>query len=111
MIWDGEAGLLNQHLFKVVPFEYFGREYVFQSILYTLFEFQNLTTGATMKHIQRGKLKDVFVNIPDKKLMCQYNLLAEPIREKILSLKKQNLNLTEARNRLLPKLMSGEIVV
>lgn len=111
MIWYGESGLLNQHLFKVVPFEYFGREYVLQSILYTLNEFQNLTTGATMKHIQRGKLKEVFVNVPDKKLMCQYNLLAEAIRGKILSLKKQNLTLTEARDRLLPKLMSGELEV
>ena len=111
MIWDGEDGLLNQHLFKVVPYEAFSREYVLQSILYTLNEFQNLTTGATMKHIQRGKLKEVFINAPDKTTMRKYNLLAEPIRQKILSLKKQNLNLTEARDRLLPKLMSGELEV
>ena len=109
MIWDGEDGLLNQHLFRVVPFDNFSREYVLQSILYTLSEFQNLTTGATMKHIQRGKLKEVFVNTPDKNTMSKYEVLAEPIRQKILSLKKQNLNLTEARDRLLPKLMSGEI--
>ena len=111
MIWDGEDGLLNQHLFKVVPYDAFSREYVLQSILYTLNEFQNLTTGATMKHIQRGKLKEVFINAPDKITMRKYNLLAEPIRQKILSLKKQNLNLTEARDRLLPKLMSGELEV
>ncbi len=111
MIWDGEDGLLNQHLFKVVPYDAFSREYVLQSILYTLNEFQNLTTGATMKHIQRGKLKEVFINAPDKTTMRKYNLLAEPIRQKILSLKKQNLNLTEARDRLLPKLMSGELEV
>ena len=109
MIWDGENGLLNQHLFKVVPNDAFGREYVLQSILHTLNEFQNLTTGATMKHIQRGKLKEVFVNTPDKKFMSKYEVLAEPIRQKILSLKKQNLNLIEARDRLLPKLMSGEL--
>jgi len=111
MIWDGEDGLLNQHLFKVVPYDAFSREYVLQSILYTLNEFQNLTTGATMKHIQRGKLKEVFINAPYKTTMRKYNLLAEPIRQKILSLKKQNLNLTEARDRLLPKLMSGVLEV
>lgn len=111
MIWDGENGLLNQHLFKVVPHDEFSREYVLQSILYTLNEFQNLTTGATMKHIQRGKLKEVFVHAPDKITMSRYNLLAEPIRQKILALKKQNLHLTESRDRLLPKLMSGELEV
>jgi type I restriction enzyme S subunit len=111
MIWDGEDGLLNQHLFKVVPYDDFSREYVLQSILYTLDEFQNLTTGATMKHIQRGKLKEVFVTVPNDKLMLQYSLLSEPIRQKILSLKKQSLIVIEARDRLLPKLMSGEMEV
>ncbi len=111
MIWDGEDGLLNQHLFKVVPSGYFCREYVLQSILYTLDEFQNLTTGATMKHIQRGKLKEVFVTAPNKTVMNMYDLCAEPIREKILVIKKQNLNLIESRDRLLPKLMSGELEV
>ena len=111
MIWDGENGLLNQHLFKVVPHNEFCREYVLQSILYTLNEFQNLTTGATMKHIQRGKLKEVFVNAPNQSLMKKYDMLAKPIRQKILSLKKQNLNLTETSDRLLPKLMSGELEV
>lgn len=109
MIWDGEDGLLNQHLFKVVPLDSFGREYVLQSILYTLNEFKNLTTGATMKHIQRGKLKEVFVNVPCQELMDKYSDLAEPIRFKILSLKKVISKATEARDRLLPKLMSGEI--
>lgn len=108
-IWDGEDGLLNQHLFKVVPLDNFGREYVLQSILYTLNEFKNLTTGATMKHIQRGKLKDVFVNVPCQELMDKYSNLAEPIRFKILSLKKVISKATEARDRLLPKLMSGEL--
>lgn len=111
MIWDGEDGLLNQHLFKVVPYDSFVREYVLQSILYTLTEFQNLTTGSTMKHIQRGKLKEVFVNTPDRNVMSKYEVIAEPIRQKILSLKKQNVSLIEARDRLLPKLMNGELEV
>ena len=111
MIWDSESGLLNQHLFKVTPNEGIGREYVLQSILKTLDEFKNLTTGSTMKHIQRGKLKEVFVNMPPSDIMNKYVLLSEPIREKILILKKQNNNLKEARDRLLPKLMSGEIEV
>ena len=111
MIWDSESGLLNQHLFKVTPNEGIGREYVLQSILKTLDEFKNLTTGSTMKHIQRGKLKEVFVNMPSSDIMNKYVLLSEPIREKILILKKQNNSLKEARDRLLPKLMSGEIEV
>ena len=111
MIWDAEEGLLNQHLFKVTPNNGICREYVLQSILKTLDEFKNLTTGSTMKHIQRGKLKEVFVFLPTETIMKNFASLAEPIREQILKLHRQNHLLVEARDRLLPKLMSGEIEV
>lgn len=111
IIWDSEDGLLNQHLFKVTPNDGICREYVLQSILKTLDEFRNLTTGSTMKHIQRSKLKEVFVNLPTRELMDKFAFLAEVYREKILRLQKQTNALAEARDRLLPKLMSGEIEV
>ena len=111
MIWDSEDGLLNQHLFKVTPNKGICREYVLQSILKTLDEFKNLTTGSTMRHIQRGKLKEVFVNLPSQEIMGMFASVAEVYREKILKLQKQNSALKEACDRLLPKLMSGEIEV
>ena len=111
MIWDSEDGLLNQHLFKVTPSNGVCREYVLQSILKTLDEFKNLTTGSTMKHIQRGKLKEVFLNLPSSVVMDKFAFIAETYREKILSLQKQNNVLKEARDRLLPKLINREIEV
>lgn len=111
MIWDEEDGLLNQHLFKVIPCDGISREYVLQSILGTLAEFSNLTTGSTMKHIQRGKLKEVKVIVPTAALMEQYKIMSEPIREQILNIRRQMILLREVRDRLLPKLMSGEIEV
>lgn len=111
MIWASEDGLLNQHLFKVTPNNGVCREYVLQSILKTLDEFKNLTTGSTMKHIQRGKLKEVFVNLPSQEVMEKFSSIVEVYREKILILQKQNIFLQEARDRLLPKLMSGELEV
>ncbi len=110
-IWDSETGLLNQHLFKVTPFEGISREFVLQSILITLDEFRNLTTGSTMKHIQRGKLREVFVKVPNPELMNKYAENAESIRNTILTLTHKIAKLTETRDRLLPKLMSGEIEV
>ena len=108
-IWDDEEGLLNQHLFKVIPCDGFSREYVLQSILKTLDEFRNLTTGSTMKHIQRGKLKQVFVKVPSPHIMEEYENYSDTIRQKILILNHKIILLQEARDRLLPKLMSGEI--
>ncbi len=111
IVWSAEEGWLNQHLFKVTPSEGIGREFLLQSISYTIEEFQNLTTGSTMKHIQRNKLDQVFVNVPNGEIMKLYSDIAEKTREQILRLSSQIRLLTEARDRLLPKLMSGEINV
>ena len=111
IVWAGEDGWLNQHLFKVTPAKGIGREFLLQSVSNTIEEFQNLTTGSTMKHIQRNKLDQVFVNVPDDEIMETYNNIAEKERAEILHLSSQIRLLTEARNRLLPKLMSGVIEV
>ena len=111
IIWSGEDGWLNQHLFKVTPAKGINREFLLQSISNTIVEFQNLTTGSTMKHIQRNKLDQVFVNVPNAEIMKRYTDISEKTRSNILSLQSQIRLLTEARDRLLPKLMSGEITV
>jgi type I restriction enzyme S subunit len=111
IVWTGEEGWLNQHLFKVTPAKGIGREFLLQSISNAIAEFSNLTTGSTMKHIQRNKLDQVFVNTPSSIVMEKYNKVAESIRAQILNISSQIHNLTEARDRLLPKLMSGEIAV
>lgn len=111
IVWTGEEGWLNQHLFKVTPAEGIGREFLLQSIANAIAEFSNLTTGSTMKHIQRNKLDQVFVNTPPPEIMEKYNNLAESIRTQIINKSVQIRNLSEARDRLLPKLMNGEIEV
>ncbi len=111
LIWHSEDGLLNQHLFKVVPNTDCGREFVYQSILLSLPAFHNLTTGATMKHLQRGKLKEAFVLKPDQVVMSKFECTANEYRKMILVLEDRINLLKEARDRLLSKLMSGELEV
>ena len=111
MIWDNEDGWLNQHIFKVIPNKGVSREFLLQSISKAITEFSNLTTGATMKHIQRNKLDQVYVNVPEQVIMNKYNNCSLHIRERILKLSYQNNLLKESRDRLLPKLMSGEMEV
>lgn len=109
IVWSGEEGWLNQHLFKVTPSKGIEREFLLQSISNTIEEFQNLTTGSTMKHIQRNKLDQVFVNVPNDEIMKRYSSIAEKERTEILHLSSRIRLLSEARDRLLPKLMGGEI--
>ena len=107
VVWAGEEGWLNQHLFKVTPNPGIGREYLLQALSQTIEEFSNLTTGSTMKHIQRNKLDQVYVNVPDRELMNLFSESAEQMRDRIINLNSQKQLLIEARSLLLDNYFSG----
>jgi type I restriction enzyme S subunit len=111
IIWQGVDGWLNQHLFKVTPIEEYPREFVHQALLFCLEEFNNLTTGATMKHIKRQELDFVKVAIPNGNILKQFENQINPIQNQILNLAHQNHLLKESRDILLPRLMSGKVGV
>ena len=110
VIWSQGNGWLNQHLFKVTPHNNIPREFVLQAIANSINEFQNLTTGATMKHIQRGKLNDVFINIPSAAMMELFSRCSDPVRNMTLALSEQINSLKEMRDILLPKLINAVII-
>ena len=69
------------------------------------------SNGATMTNVNKNKLESVFIKIPRYDLLERFFEYSEPIFKKILLLSKENISLKEARDRLLPKLMSGEVEV
>lgn len=68
-------------------------------------------SGSTIKFLTKGMIASIPVYIPEVKNLEKFNTLSEAIQKQIEVLKKSIANATEARNRLLPKLMSGEIEV
>ena len=102
-------------------FEAYQRTYVFSPFdsehLYLLYHavrenmrqlFQG-ASGSTIKFLTKRMLEDIIVYIPDDQFLKKYNDNAEAIQSKIECLKDSISKATEARDRLLPKLMSGEI--
>ncbi|WP_417371639.1 restriction endonuclease subunit S [Gelidibacter japonicus] len=111
VIWLYEKGLVNQHLFKVTPAKGFGYSYVYLATKNSLKIFDSLTTGATMKHIKRKELDFVKLNKPEQIKMNSFEKIVRPMFNSIINLSKQNQHLKEARDILLPRLMSGMIDV
>lgn len=68
-------------------------------------------SGSTIKFLTKGMIADIKVLVPTCEILNQYNEVAEPLQRKLEILIYQNKLLTEARDRLIPKLMSGEIEV
>ena len=69
---------------------------------------ETFATGTTILHAGKS-IKHMDFVLPDKTTMEEFNKFGEPILSQILSNKKEIENLTQLRDELLPKLMSGEI--
>ena len=109
-IVHGDNYLLNQRVAKIKSDN--------PTYAYCLFrskdmfdEMNNLANGAAQQNlspIRTGKIKVIF---PTDKLIDTFEEIVSPMVEKITMLNKTMLLLLQARDRLLPKLMSGEIEV
>lgn len=69
------------------------------------------SNGATMTNVNKEKFSNLSILCPDTLLLEKYYEYSKPLFDKILNLSKNINCLTEARDRLLPKLMSGELEV
>lgn len=69
------------------------------------------STGAAQQQITVPLLKNKIIMCPDEGVRKIFEMYTKTIFDKIQGLEKQRMKLIEARDRLLPKLMSGEIEV
>lgn len=74
-------------------------------------EFAVRASGANVLHLKPSSLDDCEVVVPKRELREKFDFAFVPMTQKKNALYRTILRLTEARDRLLPKLMSGEIEV
>jgi type I restriction enzyme S subunit len=67
--------------------------------------------GAIFNAVTKGELMKVKLSRPSEKIQLEFEKEAQVIYNLILNLTKQNTKLRDARDILLPRLMSGEIEV
>lgn len=106
--WCGGKAALNQHLFKVTSKDY-------PKWLYTMWTKHHLEKfiqiaadkAVTMGHIKRSHLSEAKCAIPTPDLI---NLdIIESIIQKQIECRLESVTLSDLRDALLPKLLSGEI--
>ena len=62
--WGGPRGLLNQHIFKVLPNSGVDPDYLYFALKNALAELSSKTHGSTMKHVVRGDFESTKVRMP-----------------------------------------------
>ena len=86
------------------------REYTY--LYLKCFEYDSLgNTSAISKAVNSKIIKGMPFVMPDDATIAQFNKIAKPILDAIKDKQSMNMKLAEARDRLLPKLMNGEIEV
>ena len=109
----GNNLLLNQRVGKLIL-----KNLKDKAFLYVMFRqtemqerFKTIANGVAQQNlspVETGRLK---ILIPSADLLNQYMEFSDPIFKQILVFLKQNINLRNTRDMLLPKLISGEIDV
>ncbi|MDH5178730.1 MAG: restriction endonuclease subunit S [Gammaproteobacteria bacterium] len=72
---------------------------------------KSMTGSSGRQRVQVSAFNEYFVSVPPENLLEQFNEFARGCFSQIKNLARQNLQLAEARDLLLPRLMNGEIAV
>ena len=91
-----------------------GKDSISTEFLYAMFKempIADVVTGAAQPKISQGRLSEKKVLIPPIQLILKWSDITKAYFDSYRNLSDKIRLLTEARDRLLPKLMSGEIAV
>ena len=113
----GRLGILtsnatfNQAAVGLTPKEEVGSNYIFLLLKNERYNFNNLAIGAAQQNLSVKFVKTYTTIIPSKKVISDFNVIINPIFNRIMLLCKENSSLTNLRDTLLPKLMSGKLKI
>ena len=112
----GEFGILsseatcNQAICALIPNERYPYTYLFMLVKLSKEKLINLAVGSAQQNISQILIKGLQVS-GDVAAIAAFHNDVEPLFQKLLSNSKQIRTLTQLRDTLLPKLMSGEVRV
>jgi len=101
----------NQSVVGIRENEEFPSEYIYFWIKHTINNIIGWQTGGAQQHINKGNVDSSYLLIPDQDILEKYILLVKPLFDKISNNCFQTQTLSQIRDSLLPKLMSGKIRV
>ena len=105
--------LLNQRVGKVEPLNEKIRPFIFSFMRLPSFKtsIENMSYGSAQQNVSSKAILSMEVLIPTMSFIEEYSKYTKPIIEKILVNFSENKLLSQIRDTLLPKLISGEIRV
>jgi type I restriction enzyme S subunit len=108
--WLGEDGVLNQRLVNFKPKNGYSKMFIYHSVLPWLKFYAGAKVGTTVIHLGKSDIDYFKIKAPnDLNIVEEFNVQADNFLEQIVNNSKENQTLTQLRDTLLPKLISGEV--
>lgn len=101
----------NQGFISCVPYQENIRFYLLHNLMSRVDEIRAKASGSTFLEISKKTFRDLRIILPSDCILEVFNKQIWPVVRQMEMLTKSIVKLREARDRLLPKLMSGEIEV
>jgi type I restriction enzyme S subunit len=101
----------NQSVIGILENENLPYEYIYPFFLNNIDMIILNQTGSSQQHINNNDIKNTKMILPINKVMDAYEQIVSPIYKLVENYMFQNKVLSQTRDTLLPKLMSGEIRV
>lgn len=109
-LWLGEKGLLNQRCCKFISKrKNISNYYILYLLMPELLCVQNYKTGTTVSHLGKADIDRFKVITPPIEIIEKFSTLVNPLYNEKIKLACENRIITNLRDTLLPKLMSGEL--
>lgn len=101
----------NQGFKSLVPLERHWTEFLYQYLCYNRYIIEGLGTGSTFKEVSGSVMKNISLCFPSSEILKAFEQETEIINSKQKIIMKEIQTLTELRDTLLPRLISGKIRV
>jgi type I restriction enzyme S subunit len=108
-----KEAMINEHVFLLHTKKEVNQYFLFFTLYQKVYfeKMQKLNKNAAQPGLNQNAIKSLKLLMPNEKLIVRFDEIISPMMKVLFDLANQIRHLTEARDRLLPKLMSGEIKV
>ncbi len=112
-IWHGQEALLNQHIFKVIPFKGVEKRFIYYLLQYITAQLYAKSHGSGMVHITKGKFENSLISLAplneQHRIVTKIEELFSKIDKGVESLQKAKELLVLYRQSLLKNAFEGKL--
>lgn len=101
----------NQSVVGIVDKTEVFSEWIYLTMTHRIEEIIMFASGGAQQHINKEIINNVKILIPSEEVIDNFHVLVYPLFQFVSALLHTNINLQKQRNLLLPKLISGELII